>query len=139
VRGRAPAPDADLAAQRVVVDAFFSAARDGDFEGLVAVLHPDVVLRSDGGTARPRQTVELRGARTVAGQAVTFGRLWPHLRPAVVSGAAGAVVAVRGRPLSVMGFTVTGGRIAEIDVLTDPERLARLDLGLDPGPDGPEE
>ncbi|MFI5485843.1 MULTISPECIES: RNA polymerase sigma factor SigJ [Micromonospora] len=128
VRGQAPAPDADLARQRRVVDAFFAAARDGDFDALVAVLHPDVVLRSDGGSARPRHTVVVTGARAVAGQAITFGRLSPFARPALVNGTAGVVVVANGRPLSVMGFTVTDGRIVAIDVLADPDRLATLDL-----------
>jgi RNA polymerase sigma-70 factor (ECF subfamily) len=130
VRGQAPAPDPELARQRAVVDAFFAAARDGDFEGLVAVLHPEVVLRSDGGLARAWQTVELHGAQTVASQALTFGRLAPFVRPALVNGAAGALIAAQGRPLSVMGFTVTGGRVVAIDVLSDPERLGRLDLSF---------
>ncbi|MET9337707.1 RNA polymerase sigma factor SigJ [Nonomuraea sp. NPDC003804] len=128
VQGQAPAPDPDLGRQRDVVDAFFAAARDGDFEALVAVLHPDVVLRSDGGLARARHTVVFTGARTVAEQAVTFGKLSPFARPALVNGTAGVVVAANGRPLSVMGFTVTGGQIVAIDVLSDPERLQRLDL-----------
>jgi RNA polymerase sigma-70 factor (ECF subfamily) len=130
VRGRAPAPDPDLARQRAVVDAFFAAARDGDFDGLVAVLDPDVVLPSDGGTRRTRLSVVYRGASTVAEQAITFGRLSPFARPALVNGAAGVVVAAQGRPLSVMGFTVTDGRIVAIDVLSDPDRLARLDLAV---------
>ncbi|MGW4661799.1 RNA polymerase sigma factor SigJ [Streptosporangium sandarakinum] len=130
VRGQAPVPDPDLARQRGVVDAFFAAARDGDFDALVAVLDPEVVLRSDGGTARARHTVTFRGARTVAGQAVTFRRFSPFVRPALVNGAAGVVVAANGRPLAVMAFTVTGGRIAAIDVLSDPDRLNRLDLPL---------
>ncbi|MFC6886907.1 MULTISPECIES: sigma-70 family RNA polymerase sigma factor [Actinomadura] len=128
VRGQAPAPDPDLGRQRDVVNAFFAAARDGDFEALVSVLDPGVVLRSDGGIARARHTVVITGARTVAEQAVTFGRLSPHARPALINGAAGVVVASRGRPLSIMAFTVTGGKVVAIDVLSDPERLARLDL-----------
>jgi RNA polymerase sigma-70 factor (ECF subfamily) len=128
VRGQAPAPDADLARQREVVDAFFAASRDGDFEGLVAVLDPDVVLHADGGVRRPKLTEILHGARAVAGQAARFAHLAPFVRPALVNGAAGAVVAPRGRLFAVMGFTVVGGRIAEIDVLADPERLRRLDL-----------
>jgi RNA polymerase sigma-70 factor (ECF subfamily) len=130
VRGQAPAPDSDLARQRRVVDAFFAAARDGDFDGLVAVLDPDVVLRSDGGTRRARLSVVYTGAQMVAEQAITFGRLSPFARPALVNGAAGVVVATQGRPLSVMGFTVTDGRIVAIDVLSDPDRLARLDLAV---------
>jgi ketosteroid isomerase-like protein len=130
VQGQAPAPDPDVARQREVVDAFFAAARDGDFDALVALLHPEVVLRSDGGTAREALTVAIHGGREVAGQAITFGRLFPFARPALVNGTAGVVVASGGRPLSVMGFTVTDGRITAIDVLADPERLDRLDLGL---------
>jgi RNA polymerase sigma-70 factor (ECF subfamily) len=127
VQGRAPAPDPDLARQRKVVDAFFAAARDGDFDALVTVLDPDVVLRSDGGLARPRYSVVVRGARQVAEQAVTYGRLAPFVRPALINGAAGVVVVAKGRPQSVMAFTVAGGRIVAIDVLVDPDRLARLD------------
>jgi RNA polymerase sigma factor (sigma-70 family) len=130
VQGAAPAPDPDLAHQREVVDAFFAAARDGDFDALVAVLDPDVVLRADGGPARPGRTVVLHGARAVAGQAVTGSRFAPFVRPALINGAAGVVVAASGRALSVMGFTVAHGRIAAIDVLYDPERLADLDLAV---------
>jgi RNA polymerase sigma factor (sigma-70 family) len=132
VRGSAPVPDPDLTRQREVVDAFFAAARDGDFEALVAVLDDDVVLRSDGGAGRPGATMVVRGAREVAGRALTYARLSPFVRPALVNGAVGVVVAPRGRPFSVMGFTVTGGRIVAIDGLNDPARLRRLDLaGLD--------
>ncbi|MEU5124845.1 sigma-70 family RNA polymerase sigma factor [Streptomyces mobaraensis] len=128
VRGQAPAPDRDLAHQRKAVDAFFAAARDGDFDALVAVLHPDVVLRSDGGAARARRTTVLHGARTVASQAVTFSKLSPFVRPVLVNGTAGVVVVMKGRLLSVMAFTVVDGRIAAVDVLMDPERLAGLDV-----------
>jgi len=128
VRGAPTASDADLPAQRKVVDAFFAAARDGDFEGLVAVLDPDVVLHSDGGVARPKVTIEAHGARAVAERAFMFARLSPHARPALVNGAAGVVVAPRDRPFSVMAFTIAGGKIVAIDVLADPERLSRLDL-----------
>jgi RNA polymerase sigma-70 factor (ECF subfamily) len=125
VQGQAPTPDADLTRQREVVAAFFAAARDGDLDALVAVLDPDVVLRSDAG-AGSRFTVTLSGARTVAGRAVTFGRLSPFARPALVNGAAGVVVVADGRPLSVMGFVVAGGRIVAIDVLADSARLTAL-------------
>jgi RNA polymerase sigma factor (sigma-70 family) len=128
VRGGAPVPDADLSRQREVVDAFFAAARDGDFDALVAVLDPDVVLRSDGGVARPTASVEVHGARAVAERALMFARLSPFVRPALVNGAAGVVVTPHGRPFSVMGFTVAGGRIVAIDSLADPERLRELDL-----------
>jgi RNA polymerase sigma-70 factor (ECF subfamily) len=128
VQGAAPAPDPDLAQQREVVDAFFAAARNGDFEALVAVLDPDVVLRADGGTSRTRPTVVIHGARAVAAQAVTAARLAPFVRPALINGTAGVVVAVGERVFSVMGFAVARGRIVAIDVLYDPERVADLDL-----------
>jgi RNA polymerase sigma factor (sigma-70 family) len=128
VQGEAPAPDPDLARQREVVDAFFAAARGGDFDALVAVLDPDVVLRSDGGVARPSRTAVVHGARAVAERAMTFARLSPFVRPALVNGAAGVVVAPRGRPVSIMAFTVRGGKIVAIDALADPTRLRQLDL-----------
>ncbi|MFD7033559.1 RNA polymerase sigma factor SigJ [Streptomyces sp. NPDC059917] len=130
VQGRAPVPDPDLTRQREVVNAFFAAARDGDFEALVSVLHPDVVLRSDGGVVRARHTVVLDGARTVAGQAITFGSLSPFALPALINGAAGVVVIANGRPLSIMAFTVVDGLTVAIDVIADPERLAEFDLTM---------
>ena len=124
VQGTPTKPDASVPAQREVVDAFFAAARDGDFDALVAVLDPDVVLRADeGGT-----TVEVHGARTVASRAMRFAQLAPYVRPALINGVAGVVVVPRGRPFSVLAFTVRGGRIAAIDALADRERLAQLDL-----------
>jgi RNA polymerase sigma-70 factor (ECF subfamily) len=124
----APVPDGDVSRQREVVDAFFAAARGGDFEGLVAVLDPDVVVRTDGGTLRPALTSFDRGAETVASRAITFANPRAELHPVLVDGAAGVVVTIAGKPFSVMGFTVRDGRVAEIDVLADPERLAALDL-----------
>jgi RNA polymerase sigma factor (sigma-70 family) len=126
VRG-APVPDADLGRQRAAVDAFLTAARKGDFEALLAVLDPDVVLRADR-AAPPGAATEVRGARAVAARALTFSRLAEFARPALVNGAAGLVVTPHGRPFSVMGFTVKDGKIVEIDILADPVRLARLDL-----------
>lgn len=128
VHGVAPDPDADVAGQRQVVDAFFAAARGGDFAALLAVLDPDVVLRSDGGAQRPSLTRVVRGAATVAGQALMFSHPTARLRPALINGAAGVVVLAHRRPISVMGFTVRGGKIVEIDAVADPERLSRLDL-----------
>ena len=130
VQGQAPLPDGDLASQREAVDAFLAAARDGDFDGLLAVLDPDVVLRADSGAvsvgaARSRV---VRGARTVAEQALAFSQLAPFVRPALVNGAPGFVATPGGRPVSVLGFTVARGKIVEIDILADPERLRRLDL-----------
>jgi RNA polymerase sigma factor (sigma-70 family) len=128
VRGGAAGPEADLACQREAVDAFFAASRDGDFEALLAVLDPDVVLRIDGGAVRAGLSREVCGVRAVAEQTLTFSRLSPFVRSALVNGAAGVVVAPRGRPFAVMGFTVRRGKIVEIDVLADPARLRRLDL-----------
>jgi RNA polymerase sigma factor (sigma-70 family) len=127
VQGEAPVPDADLASQRKAVDAFFAAARKGDFDALVSVLDPDVVLRSDGGARRALSKV-VRGAEAVASQALMFSHLAPYVRPALVNGAAGVVVAPAGRPGSIMGFTVVGGRIVAIDSISDPARLAELDI-----------
>jgi RNA polymerase sigma factor (sigma-70 family) len=126
----AAVPDTDLARQREVVDAFFAASRGGDFDALLAVLDPDVVLRSDGGVLRAGLSREIRGAQTVVDQALTFSGLVPFVKPALVNGAAGVVVAPEGEPLAVMGFTVRDGKIVEIDVLADPERLGQLDLAL---------
>ncbi|POM25649.1 ECF RNA polymerase sigma factor SigJ [Actinomadura rubteroloni] len=123
VRDQAPAPDRSIAVQRAVVDGFFAAARAGDLDALVAVLDPGVVLRSDGGAGRTGLTVTVRGAREVAGQAVMFGGFSPYARPALINGAAGVTVVRDGRPLSIMAFTVAGGRIVAIDVLADPARL----------------
>ena len=128
VRGGAAAPDADPARQREVVDAFLTASREGDFGALLAVLDPDVVLRIDGGAVRAGLSREVRGARAAAEQTLTFSRLSPFVRPALVNGAAGVVVAPHGRPFAVMGFTVRRGKIVRIDVLADPARLRRLGL-----------
>ncbi|MEV8096434.1 RNA polymerase sigma factor SigJ [Kitasatospora sp. NPDC085879] len=128
VQGASPAPDPDPVRRREVVDAFLAASRGGDFEALVAVLHPDVVLRADDGPAAP--LVVVRGAEAVASQALRFRHLAPFSRPALVNGGAGTVTVVDGRPVSVMDFVVADGLIVAIDILADPERLARLDLAL---------
>jgi RNA polymerase sigma-70 factor, ECF subfamily len=128
VRGAAPTPDADLARQREVVNAFLTAARDGDFEALLAVLDPDVVLRGDRGAESAGASREVRGARAVAEQALTFAQLGRFAQPVLVNGAAGVVVAPGGRPFSVVGFTVSRGKIVAIDILADPARLRRLNL-----------
>jgi RNA polymerase sigma factor (sigma-70 family) len=121
-----PAPDPDLARQRLVVDAFFRAARGGDFDGLVALLDPDVVLRSDFGARRPAAPRVTRGAAAVARQALVASIPTARLHPALVNGAAGVVVTVGGRPFAVMGFTVAEGRILEIDAIADPDRVRRI-------------
>jgi RNA polymerase sigma factor (sigma-70 family) len=121
-----PAPDHDRVRQRAVVDAFFRAARGGDFDALVAVLDPDVVLRADFGGRRPAAPKITRGAAGVAKQAVIGALPHAELHPALVNGAAGVVITVRGRPFAILGFTVTNGKIIEIDAIADPERVARI-------------
>ena len=133
VRGADMVPDADVARQREVVDAFLAAARDGDFDTLLAVLDPDVMLRSDGGIVRAGLSKGVRGAADVAEQALTFSKFVrsARARPALVNGAAGVVSwSPDGRPFSVMSFTVRQGKIVEIDILADPERLSQVDLAL---------
>jgi RNA polymerase sigma-70 factor (ECF subfamily) len=133
VRGASPGSDEDLQAQRSIVDAFVAAVRSGDFEGLIAVLDPDIVLRADGGTRWVGATRQIRGATAVGRSALTITRLLAGMavQSALVNGAAGIVSRdADGAPFSVMGFTVHDGRIVEIDVLADPERLAQLDLGI---------
>ncbi len=135
VRGATPVPDVDLARQREVVDAFLAAAHAGDFDALLAVLDPDVVLRADRG-ALPADSQVVRDARTVAERALMFWRVAGAIHPALVNGTAGVVAfAPSGRPFSVVGFTVRRGRIVEIDVLADPNRLRRLGLGAPAGED----
>jgi RNA polymerase sigma-70 factor (ECF subfamily) len=125
----APVPDVDLDGQWVVVDAFLAAAREGDFERLLAVLDPDVVLHSDGGPARPGLTTSVRGAQTVATQALAFRRLADTATRVLVNGIPGGVAwAPDGSPFSVVALTVKGGRIVAIDILADPDRLGELDL-----------
>jgi RNA polymerase sigma factor (sigma-70 family) len=127
-----PEPDGDLTRQRRVVEAFFAASRDGDFDALLKVLDPEVDLRIDGGVLRAAASLRLQGANAVAAHTATYSRLYPFVRPALVNGAAGAVVALHGRVFSVMAFTVTDGKIVQIDALVDPERLEQLDLRIPP-------
>jgi RNA polymerase sigma factor (sigma-70 family) len=128
VREGNPEPDADLDAQREVVDAFVAASRDGDFGRLVAVLDPDVVLRADFGPDAPLPFREVRGAEQVAQQAEMYSRIGLELHPVLVNGAVGFLATRDGERFSVGGFTIRGGRIAAMDILADPVRLARLDL-----------
>jgi RNA polymerase sigma-70 factor, ECF subfamily len=124
VRGTAPVPDPDLSRQRQVVDAFFTAARGGDFEALAAVLAPEVVLRADPGGDRP--VVVVHGPEAVGARAASFASPGRVVHNALVNGAAGVVITVSGQPVSIMAFTVTDGQITEIDAITDPGRLAGL-------------
>ena len=135
VAGAAAAPGPDLSRQRETVAAFFAAARHGDFDALVAVLHPEVVLRIDTGALRPAGSMELHGAEAVARQSLTG--LAPVLRsvdllPALVNGAAGVIATRRGRPVTVMAFAIRGGRIAAIDAIADPGRVRRITAGILP-------
>ena len=127
-----------MARQGRVVDAFFAASRDGDFDRLMRVLHPDVVLRVDGGHLRRGASLTLRGAEAVAAHTRTYAALHPFLLPALVNGNAGAVIAPQGRPYAVMAFTTSRGRIIRIDALLDPERLAHLELTIPIIEEGPQ-
>ena len=128
VRAERTVPDADLETQREVIDAFLAAAREGDFDRLVAVLDPDVVLRQDFGPAGGSR--EIRGAAAVAGQALGYAQIGLDIRPALINGVAGAVAFRDGQPFSIGAVTVRNGKIVELDFLADPERLRELDLTI---------
>src|SRR5215468_6994540 len=128
VQGQAPTSDADLRTQRRVVDAFLAAVQNGDFEALVAVLDPDIVLRADGGAVTGMSRL-VRGAQAVVAQAATFSKLGLSNQLVLVNGNIGVVSRLPdGRLLSVIGFTIAGGKVVEMDILADPDRLSRLDL-----------
>jgi len=124
----AAVPDSDLTRQREVVNAFLAAARSGDFDALVAVLDPSVVLRGDAGAVSAGVSRVVRGALMAAEQAMSFSWRAQYAQPALVNGAAGLVVTTQGRTIAVMGFTVKDGKIVEIDILADPARMRQLDL-----------
>jgi RNA polymerase sigma factor (sigma-70 family) len=128
VRAERTVPDADLKTQREVIDAFLAAARDGDFDRLVAVLDPDVILRQDFGPVGGSR--EMRGAAAVAGQALGYAQIGLDVRPALINGVAGAVAFRHGQPFSIGAVTVRNGKIVELDFLADPERLRELDLTI---------
>jgi RNA polymerase sigma factor (sigma-70 family) len=128
VRGTAPMPDAGLRQQRRVVEAFRAASRDGNFDALLALLDPRVVARADIGVLAPRAPRTVRGAEAVAAQAIGFRKLAQDARPAMVNGTAGLVVIRDGQPFAVLGFSIAGGRIVELDIFSDPARLGDLDL-----------
>jgi|SRR6516164_2924015 len=131
VRGAGvPAPDPDIGRQWEVVSAFYAAARRGDLGALVAVLDPDVVLRSDGGAARPDVSVVVHGPAGVIGHGLKVHQPSAVLRPALVNGAAGMVASIDGKPVAVVGLTISQGKVAEIDVIADPDRLLRLNLAV---------
>jgi RNA polymerase sigma factor (sigma-70 family) len=130
VQGENTVPDADLDTQHEVVEAFLAASRDGDFQALLEVLDPDVVVRADLGPLPAGGSREVRGARAVAGQALFYSRLGLVMHRALVNGVVGAVATLDGEPYSVGGFTIRGGKIVAIDFLADPARLRRLDLTI---------
>ncbi|MFZ0001620.1 MAG: sigma-70 family RNA polymerase sigma factor [Trebonia sp.] len=123
-------PDRDVARQREVVDAFFAAAHGGDFDALVAVLDPDVVSRIDAGAGALIPSGVLHGAATVARQTLAIASIAAPKHPVLVNGAAGVVITLGGQPVAVMGFTVSGGKIVEINSIVDPDRIRRLDLAV---------
>src|ERR671910_558134 len=127
VRGGAAAPDPDLVRQREVVEAFIAALRGGDFEGLLAVLDPDLVVRADMAAGAP---TEIRGAAVWAKEAVAYGHMARLTQPALVNGAIGVVVAPRGRLVRALRFTIANGKITEIEVIGDPARLGELDVSI---------
>ncbi|MFD7442070.1 RNA polymerase sigma factor SigJ [Streptomyces sp. NPDC059909] len=128
--GAAPVPDPDLARQREVVDAWVAATRGGEFDALLSLLDPDVVLRVDGGVLAAGATKLVRGAESVAGQALMYQRFAPYGRVALVNGLPGLVSLPEGKPTAVMSFTVSGGKVVQLDILADPERLRELDLSV---------
>jgi RNA polymerase sigma-70 factor, ECF subfamily len=128
VRAERTVPDADLATQREVVDAFVAAAREGNFDRLVTVLDPDVVLRADSGPSRGAR--EVRGAAAVARQALSFAQIGLDIRPALINGVAGAVTFLDGKPFSIAAATVLNGKIVELDFLADRERLSQMDFTI---------
>jgi RNA polymerase sigma-70 factor (ECF subfamily) len=123
LQGVALVPGADLARQRAITDAFLNAARDGDFDALLEALDPDVVVRSNG-------TEVVRGAAMVAGRAFPFTRIAQVILPALINGAVGIVTAADGRPITLVGFTITGAKIVAIDLIDNPRRIAEADLAI---------
>jgi len=130
VRAQPTTPDVDVSGQREVVNAFLAAAREGDFDALVATLDPDVVLRADGGAALAAVSAEVHGALNVARRAIMLSRVDLTMHPALVNGAAGMVATRNGVVFSIASVIVRNGKIAEMDFLADPERLARLDVTI---------
>jgi RNA polymerase sigma-70 factor (ECF subfamily) len=130
VQGAGSAPRTEIDRQRKVVDEFLAALRAGDFEGLVAVLDPDVFVRIDEAAARPGAPREIRGARNWARGAITFAHMVRFVQPALINGAVGLVWAPRGRLFRALSFTIKDGRIAQVDVIADPGRLRNLQLAV---------
>jgi RNA polymerase sigma-70 factor, ECF subfamily len=130
VQGAAPVPSEDLSRQREIVEAFLAAARRGDFEALLALLDPDVLVQSDRAAMPPGAATQVRGAQTVAGQALIFSRRARFAQLALVSGSVGILVAPRGRLMMVMAFKFTGQKIAKIDIIAEPAHLRQIDMAV---------
>jgi RNA polymerase sigma-70 factor (ECF subfamily) len=130
IQGVTSVPSEDLRRQREIIDAFLNALRAGDFEGLLAVLDPDVVVHADPGAGRPGAPAEIRGARNWAQGAITFSRMARFLEPALVNGSVGLVFAPRGRLLRALSFRIDGGKIVEAEIIAKPERLQQLELSV---------
>jgi len=130
VRGSNLDSDVDVSGQRRIVDAFLAAGRDGDLTALISMLDPDAAVRADYGPKLAAASLEAHGAHNVAAQALLFRRFAPGARPAIINGTAGLVVFTGDRPYAVLGFTVRNERIVEIDILADPDRLARIDFSV---------
>src|SRR6478735_358022 len=128
VQDSAPSAETNRRSQQAVVDAFLAASRKGDFMALLAVLDPDIVLRADGGPVERGISKLVRGAQTVASQALMYSQLAPYARPVLVNGVPGFMTVMDGKPLSILGLTVSNGKIIEMNILADPDRLSRLDL-----------
>jgi hypothetical protein len=138
VRGTETVPEADLRNQRQLVDAFLSALRAGDFEGLIAVLDPDVIVHIDAAAAAAGAPIEIRGARNWAQGAIAYSRLARFVEPALLNGAAGLVFVQRGRLSRALSFKIAGGKIVQVEIIADPERLrqfnvAVFDIGMNRG------
>ncbi|MFE7776632.1 RNA polymerase sigma factor SigJ [Streptomyces sp. NPDC057445] len=128
VQGAEPAQDTDLARQREIVDAFIAASRGGDFEALVSLLDPDVVLRVDGGVLAAGASKVVRGAETVAGQALMFRHFSPYARSVLINGTVGSITLPEGKAVAIMAFTFSNGKVVQLDILADPERLRQIDV-----------
>jgi RNA polymerase sigma factor (sigma-70 family) len=128
VQGARQEPDVELREQRKLVDAFIAAAREGDFDALLEILDPEVVLRVDAGVGHPMARPPIVGREAVIAEARQWTTMAPFSRPAIVNGAAGAVIGRPGRPFAVVGITVANGRIAALDFVVDPAKLARITI-----------
>src|SRR5262249_62160023 len=130
VQGAEKLPDLEIKAQRAVVDAFLKALRAGDFEGLVAVLDPDVIFRADAAAAASGSPTEIRGARKWARGALAFSGFAQFAQPVLLNRAVGLVLAPSGRLSRAMTFTITDGKIVQVEVIAEPDRLRALDLAV---------